>query len=108
MALHSVGRERIENGVSKREAFKHGNVRGEWFDTWADIPRGQLPRGYWDGRTDRRVFVVFSYATPIAVWDQDWSMPDERYSATTNNHQAVVRGAIRATGQTAWVTTVSA
>lgn len=42
------------------------------------------------------VYVVYSYATPIAWCDVDgaWTMPSLRYSVTTSKHQGIVRRAI--------------
>jgi hypothetical protein len=63
---------------------------------------GHLPQQYWKFLRDAD-YVVFSYETPIA-WhvpaagpgDVDaWWLPDVRYSSTTDEHQAVVRLALR-------------
>lgn len=49
----------------------------------------------------RLVYVVYSYATPIAWVETSaqgtpvWIMPQTKYSATTTNHQSMVRQAAR-------------
>lgn len=49
---------------------------------------------------DQPDYVVWSYGTPIAWHCKDdegkdiWTIPDERYSATTTRHQGMVRTAL--------------
>lgn len=81
-------------------------MRGEWADAFPTT--GIL--GYGDRETliaDRnslgRVYVVFSYDTPIAWWGDGigWKVPDVRYSVTTSRHQSAVRlAASVTTGET--------
>lgn len=58
---------------------------------------GQLPAEFDDKLSasfdDGPVFVVFSYATPIAWITADGTMtvPDTRYSVTTTRHQSAAR-----------------
>lgn len=94
MALHATGRRAIERNVSARTDFRHGNVSGRWYPTWADVPRGQYSGGVYMHKGP--VFVVLSYATPIAMFSPDhgWTVPSVRYSATTTNHQSAVRCAL--------------
>lgn len=50
-------------------------------------------------RVDRNeiVYVVYSYATPIAWLDTDgvWTLPAITYSRTTSKHQGITRRAIQ-------------
>ena len=92
MALQEAGRRAIGRGVTRRERFRHGNVRGDWYASWSDVPRGRLD-GYHSADVDAPVYAVHSYGTPIA-WtyadDESWVTPGVRYSRTTTNHQGVV------------------
>ncbi len=59
-------------------------------------PWGRLPKQYWES-VNHADYVIYSYSTPIAWHDyyQDkWVMPDEKYSATTSDHQSLVCTAI--------------
>lgn len=100
MALHAVGRARIERGIGELATFTHGNVRGRWHDRPTDIWRGQLPRDI-DLPDYGPIYVITSYLTPIAWCVIDprndmptWTMPTVRYSATTTNHQSVTALAV--------------
>lgn len=105
MALQLAGCRAIERGVERLEAFRHGNVRGEWYPSWSYVPTGRLdaqcePSG--NPREPRAYYVVFSYGTPIA-WHRytsgdtgEWTVPARKYSATTSNHQTITRSAIAA------------
>lgn len=104
MALQRTGRDRIERGVSAREAFTHGNVSGRWYATGRDVPTGQMPdRTAIANGTVGAVFVVFSYRTPIAWYSplNGWTQPATRYSVTTTNHQSVTAYAIARSAVTA-------
>lgn len=97
MALQATGRAAIDTAVSARKDFRHGNVRGAWYPSWAAVPRGQFDGTYDTGRVSvGMVYVVFSYQTPIAMFSpiSGWTMPNVRYSVTTTNHQATVRMAL--------------
>lgn len=55
---------------------------------------GRLDPEHYDSLS-RAVYVVYSYGTPIA-WDtpDGWVVPKRKYSATTSNHQNIVRAAL--------------
>jgi hypothetical protein len=107
MALHSKRTlATIETGVTNRTNFKVGNVSGKWAEKGHIVHTGKLPYKWANQLNsvimDDRVFVVYSYATPIAWYispksdDVDfWVEPDVSYSRTTNNHQSVVNRHIR-------------
>jgi hypothetical protein len=93
----------IVEAIAKREAFHAGALRGEDLAT----VEGVSAREWWFGgrltgdlRTrfynDRPTYVVFSYQTPIAWWsvEHGWTVPDDRYSATTSRHQGFVQRAV--------------
>jgi hypothetical protein len=79
--------------VSKRQPFRNhtGTFRGV-----VGFPGslGELPT-YWRNRFPARgvVYTIMSYDTPIAWLDHndEWTVPDVRYSPTTTFHQGVVR-----------------
>ena len=97
MALRGKAKREIQAGVDKLEEFTCGNVsgrRGAYGGTGrlpADLARG-LREAQAEGRLE---YVLYSYWTPMA-WriDGEWTFPDESYSATTSNHQGVMRTAI--------------
>ncbi len=98
MALKGYGKRIIQNGVDNLTPFKMTSVSGKWFDSWADVSTGQLPNPDSYGWKTGKVYVVFSYRTPIA-WTysyqgNDWMIPDVKYSPTTTNHQSVTSVAI--------------
>jgi hypothetical protein len=60
---------------------------------------GQLPQDLRDVFVhDRPIYVVYSYATPIAWFSPvaGWVVPSVKYSVTTSRHQGIVRQAVRA------------
>lgn len=73
-----------------------GAIRGDWFDSMPET--GRMPDEY--VRLMRaalarygRLFVVFSYGTPIGWRNGDYSCrPDARYSVTTSRHQGMLWG----------------
>ena len=82
------------------------NFRGDSADSvslyWSS---GRLPSKYVETLTARRTagtltFVVWSYGTPIA-WHctvDGWTVPREKYSPSTTNHQTSVRSALSEIG----------
>jgi len=99
MAIHARNAGNIADAVAGHARFTCGNVSGQWYDTWRDVPRGQF-NGTYD--SVGAVYVVFSYRTPIAMYSpvNGWTVPDARYSATTTNHQSVVATGIRSDAST--------
>lgn len=101
MAMQPKNRHKIQDAINMREPFVHASMSGVKGspDYW-----GQLPH---DIRTYCRnhiiEYTVYSYVTPIAiVCDGAVLVFNERYSATTTNHQSTVMGANNA----AWATVV--
>lgn len=92
MAMRDAGRKAIRLGMVKRVNFKHASVRGEWFNDARNVyPRGRLSEEYLR-EPSGPIFVIFSYNTPIAwMYDGEWQIPNVTYSATTTNHQGLVR-----------------
>ena len=94
--------------IADRRAFRtHGSLSGRMIRNGDALPVGQLPDDYArrllvDVRNYGPVFVVFSYATPIAWIDAngDATIPDVKYSVTTTRHQHTARmGMAVATGE---------
>lgn len=72
--------KQAERAIEMLENFNAGNLRGQWVD------------GY-----ERREYVVYSYAEPIARQEGDsvehrW-ITQEKFSQTTSRHTAVARRA---------------
>lgn len=101
MALKGKGKRAVQAAVDHFTPFDHGTLSGRWVDSITLAEWGKLPAVYLAALADEikakgRVFVIFSYSTPIA-WRaaqpliREWLVPDVRYSVTTSNHQGVVR-----------------
>lgn len=89
--------------ITDRVNFDANSMSGRWETRYGGY--GQMPRA---GRValdlviDRNrdgdgVYIVYSYATPIAWYDSVegvWYYVDHRYSVTTTNHQRITRMAI--------------
>jgi hypothetical protein len=94
MAIHRNNAERIREAIHFQEAFDIASMRGRvrCGDPYhCGIEFGRLPHEHRKS-AERATYVVYSYGTPIAwVTDGEWVVPDERYSATTSNHQGLVR-----------------
>lgn len=99
MPLRQTGRRAIAAGISTRVKFTHGNVSGKSYSNGLRVLTGRLPREHATAlkAITEAVYVVKSYATPIAWYTetQGWTVPDVKFSATTNHHQAAVRMAVR-------------
>lgn len=76
--------------------FEASAMSGEWYDDGLRVFLGDLPKPHSVqlAAVDQRVFVVKSYATPIA-WKYGDSVviPEVKYSGTTTRHQNIVREA---------------
>jgi len=78
----------------------HGNLSGETATPGYPKQIGRLPEQYHDD-ISRAAYLVYSYGTPIA-WmyaDGEWTMPGEKYSQTTSQHQSKIRTALVEGGQ---------
>jgi hypothetical protein len=93
---HGAGRKNTIQAISDRKAFKSGGALSGGTGTgYTGQLSGDALQRFYDDRayTD---YIVYSYATPIAWHTTDgWYMPSVKYSATTTNHQALTREAIR-------------
>jgi hypothetical protein len=81
---------------TRQEFTTHGALWAAW-DSHPET--GRLPAEYRQQLRQHHgqpVYVVYSYATPIAWWCEGtgWVVPDTRYSATTSKHQGTVRRSI--------------
>jgi hypothetical protein len=94
MAIHRANTERIREAIHHRETFDIASMRGRerCGDPYrSGIEFGQLPHEY-RSSVERATYVVYSYRTPIAWFvDDEWVVPDVRYSNTTSNHQGIAR-----------------
>lgn len=84
--------------IRKREAFKtHGALSAEWRGRNHIYGTGILPEQYRQQYVNDcqhlaegdEIYVVLSYATPIAWWTlhSGWVRPETKYSVTTSKHQ---------------------
>lgn len=93
MAIQTRNRNIIESKLISQEPFKIASMKGGE-DTGMGILPDELRARF---EADSPFYVVYSYRTPIA-WvskDGEWVVPDVKYSATTTNHQNIVRVAVR-------------
>lgn len=99
MAFGRKNQTRIMNHITAREEFQIESMSGKWI-THSLSNVGQLnyhPETLATINTllkDRDLYVVYSYATPIAyAYDRTLTIPAHKYSATTNHHQALAKAA---------------
>lgn len=98
MGLQWHTRQFIANCLENREPFIRGNLAGirTMPGVWHEY--GIMPEPYKSELKaivdEREVYVVFSWKTPIAYFDGEWTIPDVYYSPTTKHHQSVIRVAI--------------
>jgi len=93
MAFSQKNRIKVGKAIASRTPFKHASMSGEWTSY---VHSGRLPQETYDEMRellkDRDLYVVYSYATPIAyAWDREIHVPDHKYSVTTTHHQGIVR-----------------
>ena len=90
--------------VSSREPFEgnsmsaqHVKAHPKGYDVGytGHLPKAEEGRYQDDLRAAGKLYVVYSYATPIAWGPLDGPLyvPDVRYSVTTSKHQGIVRRA---------------
>ena len=88
-----ITNRQIESHVASMLPFQANSAIGEAFPKWVSM--GRLPSEYHASAGDSPVYVVFSYATPIA-WvavDGSVTVPAVKYSVTTSRTQNAVRAA---------------
>lgn len=86
----------IARAMGNGEDFRtHGSLHGgPAARTLTSWDMGQLPREFYS-RAMFADYIVWSYSTPIAYWqDGEWVVPEVRYSVTTTRQQATVRAAV--------------
>lgn len=95
----------IRGALERREPFTGNSMWGDYVDTRRALSVGHLPEH--DARfleADRQaafdrmesLYVVWSYATPIAwAYGDTVRQPEVRYSVTTSKHQSLARGYLR-------------
>lgn len=100
MAMRS-GKRAVQIGIDNLRDFTQASMRGQTYSSGAWLSTGRLPEEYKAclRAVQGPVYVIYSYATPIA-WTRIppqgddkpvWQIPDVTYSATTNDHQHIVR-----------------
>lgn len=104
MGLQAKTRQIIESAVSQLVKFERGNVYGEWKDQryYSGAQIGRLDRGYAKvlGEHSKKsaLYVLYSYGTPMAWYvetEGKWYYVDEKYSASTGQHQSAYRWALK-------------
>lgn len=87
-----------EDRLAERQAFTHPSMSGEWLPAgvrpgWGVLGIDEINRFRQIDNTEP-VYVVKSYRTPIAWWqDGDWYVVEQRFSVTTSKQQGKVRRA---------------
>lgn len=76
--------------IRNQEAFSGSNFHGK-----KRLQRtGRLPESLWPS-VRNATYVVYSYDTPIGWFlDDEWVIPDVKYSVTTSRHQSALRNAL--------------
>ena len=97
----------INAAVSKKEAFKRGNVSGKWVDRYyfgsahsSTLGKMSMPFSeYLSAYSEMdKLYVLFSYQTPMAWFNPTtgkWYYVDTHYSQSTTNHQHNYRMALK-------------
>lgn len=97
MAFSQKNRIKVAKLINSRTPFNHASMSGKWVSE-GDFYPGRL-NAHPETVTlmkellkDRDLYVVYSYATPIAyAWDRTLHTPAHYYSATTSHHQSITR-----------------
>lgn len=88
----------VGDRLADRQAFTHPSMSGEWYPAGFMLSRGlldpdEIARMRQIDDTEP-VYVVKSYATPIAWWqDGEAYVVGQRFSVTTSKQQGMVRRA---------------
>lgn len=88
----------VEDRLAERRTFTHPSMSGEWYPAGFELSRGlldpdEIARMRQIDSTEP-VYVVKSYATPIAWWqDGEAYVVGQRFSVTTSKQQGMVRRA---------------
>lgn len=88
----------VEDRLAERRAFTHPSMSGGWLPAGWTMDMGKLdPEEIARFRqidNAEPVYVVKSYWTPIAWWqDGDWYVVEQKFSTTTSKQQNYVRRA---------------
>lgn len=103
MAFSQKNRIAVANHIKNREAFQHAGMSGAWVTSEYGLSNvGQLNYHPESLATlnellkDRDLYVIYSYATPIAyAWDKEIHIFPHKYSVTTTHHQSIIHYANR-------------
>lgn len=88
-------RNGASDAIVAREPFQGSNFYGSPVN-YAPSSTGRLnPENVAKLNADNPNYIVHSYGTPIA-WhgDNGWTVPDQKHSVSTSNHQGIVRRAL--------------
>jgi len=85
--------------ISQRVEFDASTLSARWVyspDFGRLSPKNrQLIAQDWRNASSGRLYVVYSYATPIAWYNGEiWTIPADKYSVTTSRHQSIARRGI--------------
>ena len=93
--MRKVTLRTVHDAVSKREEFRcNSTMNGEWVDgphvNFGRITESVSLANHLMGSCKN--FVVYSYSTPIAVYNhKGWWKNPEKYSVTTSRHMSAIR-----------------
>lgn len=79
--------------IYERKEFTCNSMSGRWVEPWNGHD-GELndeeAATYAMYRREGNTFVVYSYSTPIAFWNETygWHKVDQKFSPTTSKHQS--------------------
>ncbi len=98
--MKKVNQQQAIECIAAKEPFDANSLKGDWFGSNGWPSTGRLPRAF---KADLialldagEVFVVSSYATPIAWFaNGEWTMPTTNYSVTTKKHQTLTKRGIK-------------
>ena len=99
--MRAQNRSKVIEHIASLDNFQVGNVRAWWYPTPLGVPTGRLAPEHVallrQLHPDVPVYVIFSYATPLAwrVPGGSWTVPEARYSVTTGQHLSLARQGMR-------------
>jgi hypothetical protein len=98
MAMGQKNKNIAINAICEGKAFRASTMKGFPVSDSKALLIGQLPTEYAAQYQENEVdYAVYSFHTPIAwrTTDGQWTVPDEKYSLTSTNHQNIVRQALK-------------
>jgi len=95
MALGQQSLKLVQKGIDSLTEFNVGSLTGKPRARGEKVDLGRMPKKEAHA-IDKAVYVIRSYATPIAwaLSKDTWIIPTTKFSTTTAQHQSLVKTAV--------------